>query len=308
MGKKGGFALRTIVPVLQHRVWGGDYLKQVFADTTTVSPVGEAWLLSDHPTARTLDEQGRDLSQMAPERPWFPVLVKILHAKTDLSVQVHPNDRQAKAIGDFGKTEGWLILSAEPGARICYGHVADTPEQLRAAAAQGTLESCLRYTEVSAGQYYPVPAGTVHALGGGIVALEVQQASDTTYRLYDYNRKDTGGQLRALHVEEGIAVTAFPQPPLPVQPDLAAFYEKGLIEYENHDYYAVAQARVHGQWRHRAVDDRLLCVVLLEGDVKPDGFARVPRLYQTWLFEEGESVTLRGQGSVAIIQIPLRGV
>ncbi|MCY0875534.1 MAG: class I mannose-6-phosphate isomerase [Firmicutes bacterium] len=295
--------MRTLVPVLQHRVWGGQYLAQVFPDAQAKPPVGEAWLLSDHPTARTLDEQGRALSEMVPDRPWFPVLIKILHAVTDLSVQVHPNDEQAKAIGDLGKTEGWLILSATPGARICYGHHAQSPEQLREAAASGTLDTWLRYTEVSAGQYFPVPAGTVHALGGGIVALEVQQASDTTYRLYDYHRKDTNGELRALHVDEGIAVTAFPQPPLPEQG--ARVPHDGLIEYENHAYYGVATADVDGAFTHAAVPDRLLCVVLLDGEVAPTSFPRRPTPFQTWVFEEGEAVSLRGTGRVAIVQIPL---
>jgi len=295
-----------MIPVLQHRVWGGDYLAQIFSAASVKPPIGEAWLLSDHPAARTLDEQGRDLSDMAPELPWFPVLIKILQAETDLSVQVHPNDEQAKAIGDLGKTEGWLILSAQPGARICYGHTAKTPQQLRDAAAKGTLESCLRYTEVQAGQYFPVPAGTVHALGGGILALEVQQASDTTYRLYDYNRKDTNGELRALHVEEGIAVTSFVQPPLPSAQSAARVQADGLILYEDHQYYAVGEVHVQGVYQHAAVANRLLCAVLLDGDAHPEGFSRKPQLYQTWLLDEGEPLTLQGVGRVAIIQIPLR--
>lgn len=297
--------MRTLVPVLQHRVWGGDFLSEVFPQAHVTPPVGEAWLLSDHPSSRTVDEEGRDLQGLAPERPWFPVLIKLLHAQSDLSVQVHPNDDQARAIGDLGKTEGWLILAAEPGARICFGHTAETAEQLREAIAQGDLERYLRYVAVQPGQYYAVPPGTVHALGGGIVALEVQQSSDTTYRLYDYNRRDASGQLRDLHVEDGLTVTTFPQPPLPDQTTHAASVGD-RITYEDHRYYSVSEVHVSGEHSEAPLPSRLLCVILLSGIVAPVDFARTPSQYQTWLFNEGEIARLAGNGRVALVTIPIR--
>lgn len=297
--------MQSFIPVLQHRVWGGDLLPELFADDAVQRPVGEAWLLSDHPSARTHDEQGKTLENAAPGRPWFPVLIKLLHATTDLSVQVHPNDEQAKAIGDLGKTEGWLILHAEPGARICYGHTASSEEELRRCIADGQLEQYLRYVEVSAGDYFAVPPGTVHALGGGILALEVQQSSDTTYRLYDYNRPDAFGNLRTLHVEEGLAVTTYPQPPVPDQSQFKYVNAQGKTVYEDHSYYAVAALQVHGKHTEKGTAGHLLCVILLDGDVAPDDLLRPARKYETWLFAEGETVNLSGTGRVALVTIPM---
>jgi len=296
--------MKTMIPVLQHRIWGGDLLPDLFPEVPPVMrPVGEAWLLSDHPTARTLDAEGRTLTELAPNRPWFPVLIKLLHAESDLSVQVHPNDEQAKAIGDFGKSEGWLILAAAPGARICHGHTAATSRDLKDAIETGQLESQLRYAEVKPGDYYPVPPGTVHALGAGILALEVQQSSDTTYRLYDYNRPDAMGKLRALHIDEAIGVTSFPQPPLPDQSRYASGAPSGRIVYDDNRYFTLSTVTVSELHEEPPRPGRLLCSILLDGDVAPESLQTPPQQYATWLFEEGETAQFRGAGRVALVSI-----
>jgi len=138
---------------------------------------------------------------------WFEpgndLLVKFLYAEQDLSVQVHPNDEQARQVGqDRGKTEMWHVLSCDPGAKIAFGlRETVTMDKLRSAIQKNSLESLLRYVPVQPGDTFFIPAGTIHAIGGGIRLCEIQQHSDVTYRLYDY------GRGRQLHVEEGLAVS-----------------------------------------------------------------------------------------------------
>ncbi len=316
--------MRTIRPVFKPRVWGGSYIAEHFDAAPQGTALGEAWLLSGHPAGETRDEQGRPLPTVSRDVEWFPVLIKLLHANADLSVQVHPNDEQAKAVGDFGKTEAWLILDAQPGARICYGLALNSPERLREVLREDRIEEYLRYVEVKAGDYFPVPAGTVHALGAGIVALEVQQASDTTYRLYDYGRLENG-KPRALHIEEGIAVTAFPQPELPTpRPgrgrlggrsgmDYGAILGErranhGLTVYDDNPFFGFAALTVEGQWRSDGWardSSAVFCVIALDGDVKPRSLSRQSRAYDTWLFEPGEEMDLVGSGRAAVVRIPL---
>lgn len=317
--------MRTIHPVFKPRVWGGSYISEHFAAAPAGIALGEAWLLSGHPAGETRDEQGRPLPTVSRSDRWFPVLIKLLHANADLSVQVHPNDDQARAVGDLGKTEGWLILQAQPGARICYGHSLDSPEELRQVLLEGRLNEYLRYVDVKPGDYFPVPPGTVHALGAGIVALEVQQASDTTYRLYDYGRLENG-KPRALHIEEGIAVMAFPQPELPaLRSQTSGFFaaasgmdygailrdrrnDDAMTVYDDNPFFGFAALTVKDHWQSadwRRDPSAVFCVIALDGDVKPRGLARNSQSYDTWLFEPGEEILLAGSGRVALIRIPL---
>ncbi len=302
--------MRTMQPVLQPRVWGGTLIPEYFGGSPADEPIGEAWLLSDHPSGKTLDESGEDLSDLRHGRRWFPVMIKLLHAKADLSVQVHPNDEQAAVIGDLGKTEGWLILAADDGARICYGHDAATAQEFRRTIEEKRIETCLRYVVVKQGEYYPVPAGTVHALGAGMLVLEVQEASDTTYRLYDYNRPDQHGKLRDLHIEQGLKVASFPQPDVPNDRSIPWQTEDGMNcrVLDRNSYYTFKQVQVDGQFEAKTAPESATCVILLAGDVAPTLPTRAgnaPFVYQTWLYEPGERVTLSGHGEVAVIEIPL---
>jgi mannose-6-phosphate isomerase len=154
----------------------------------------------------------------------FPLLVKFLDAAQSLSVQVHPNDAQAARLDppDLGKTEAWYILAADPGSRVYAGlRPGVEREQLAEAIAQGTCEKMLHCFEPKAGDCLFIPAGTVHALGAGLLVAEVQQSSDTTFRLYDWNRVGPDGKPRALHVAQGLAVVDYergPVDPVPPQP------------------------------------------------------------------------------------------
>lgn len=214
-------------PVLQEKIWGGSKLQTQFNLELPNDSIGEAWCISAHPNGVSTvttpaSYQGLGLDELYEKHPElfgedhptpFPLLIKILDANDDLSVQVHPDDSYASAHegqGELGKTECWYIISAEPGASIIYGHHAQSREEFEAMVEDGNWDGLLRRIEVKAGDFFYVPHGTIHAIGAGIVILETQQNSDTTYRVYDYDRRDKQGQLRDLHLKQSADVTQFP--------------------------------------------------------------------------------------------------
>ena len=187
-------------PRFSERIWGRRSLAPWYPNATAAEPIGEAWLSGPECVVLTGNEKGKMLAEVA---PGFPLLVKILFPSDKLSVQVHPNDAEARALGQArGKTECWYVLDAEPGATVALGiKPGTTIEQLRASGQAGTMENLIEMVPVSAGDMVFVDAGTVHAIGPGVTLLEVQQTSDITYRLYDY------GRPREMHLEQGLAVT-----------------------------------------------------------------------------------------------------
>lgn len=169
------------------------------------------------------------LGELMDER--FPLLVKVIGAETDLSVQVHPDDAVAASIGERGKTEVWYVLRSEPGARIIYGLEPEvTREMLAEAVRHGIICSCLREVPVREGDFIPLPAGCLHALGGGIMVAEIQQSSDTTYRLYDWDRLDAQGCPRPLHIQEGLSSV---KPELPLETPFTNGFNNGDILFDD---------------------------------------------------------------------------
>ena len=211
---KSGLAPFRLAPFFSERVWGKKSLAPWFGSTGTEELVGEAWLTGPQSVVETGPHAGERLDAVVAEEgaavlgagsaeAAFPLLVKMLFPADKLSVQVHPDDAQAQAIGEpRGKTECWYVLEAEPGATVALGlRRGVTLEDVRAAIADGTLEEKLEMVPVDPGDMLFVDAGTVHAIGPGVVLLETQQTSDRTYRMFDY------GRPRELHVEQGIGVT-----------------------------------------------------------------------------------------------------
>ncbi|WP_018133116.1 mannose-6-phosphate isomerase, class I [Effusibacillus pohliae] len=212
-------------PSYHGRIWGGTRLNTFFGYPIPSERTGEAWGISDHPHGKSTIAngyyQGRTIGELLEQHPdWFasrklnrfPLLVKLLDANDDLSVQVHPDDAFAAVYenGELGKTECWYIVHAEPGAQIVYGHTARTREELAEMIAAGRWDDLLIRVPVRTGDFFYIPHGTIHALGKGIVVLETQQNSDTTYRAYDYDRVDTSGCKRELHIEKVLQVTKVP--------------------------------------------------------------------------------------------------
>lgn len=208
-------------PLFSERPWGRADLSPWYGIQevgTTAEPIGEAWLTGPKCVAAGGALAGQTLQAIAEVHgeallgEWraekeFPLLLKLLFPDAKLSVQVHPDDEQARAMGQpRGKTECWYVVDAVPGATVACGlRDGVQPEQMRAAAqdgaAEGAMESLLRFLPVTTGDMVFVDAGTVHAIGPGVTLLETQQTSDTTFRLYDY------GRPRELHLQQGIAVS-----------------------------------------------------------------------------------------------------
>lgn len=211
-------------PIFKERLWGGYKLKTDYGYHLTSNHTGECWAISAHSNGETCVRNGEfagmPLSLLWKSHPElfanntprnFPLMVKILDANDDLSVQVHPDDNFAQLVeNDLGKAECWYVLDAKSDAKIIYGHNAQSNEEFRELAQSGEWKKLLREVPIKRGDFFDVPTGTVHALGAGSLILEVQQSSDTTYRLYDYDRRDNNGNLRELHLDKAFAVINSP--------------------------------------------------------------------------------------------------
>lgn len=220
-------------PQFRRYLWGGRRLGTVLG-----KPIGEgddyaeSWEVVDHGDDQSIVAAGplagwtlRRLHEELPRELYgahsvgerFPLLLKFLDANRKLSVQVHPDDAMGATLDppDLGKTEAWYVLAADPGAKLYCGLAPGVgPERLANAVASGTCDEVLHVVEPSAGDCIFIPAGTVHALGDGLVIAEIQQSSDTTFRLFDWNRVGADGKPRQLHVEQGLAATDFERGPV----------------------------------------------------------------------------------------------
>ncbi len=202
-------------PIFQERIWGGTKLKDYFNYSIPSDHTGECWAISAHKNGDCIVAngplKGQTLSFVyenhkelfaGSQSPVFPLLTKILDASENLSVQVHPDDTYAmQHENDLGKTECWYVIDCEEGAEIIYGHHAHSRDELLKMIDEGDWEHLLNRVKVKPGDFFYVSAGTIHALGAGTLILETQQSSDTTYRVYDYDRVDEQGQQRELHID-----------------------------------------------------------------------------------------------------------
>lgn len=218
-----------LVPVFKEKIWGGRKLETEFGYEIPAGPVGECWAISAHPAGddeiASGEYAGRTLSWLWDEHrelfgncegDRFPLLVKIIDAKDDLSIQVHPdNDYAAEhEDGSLGKKECWYVLSAEPGQTIVVGQRARSREEFAQMVEEGRWSELLNEIPIKAGDFFQIDPGTVHAIKGGTVILESQQSSDVTYRVYDYDRKQDDGTLRPLHMQQALDVIDFDCAPL----------------------------------------------------------------------------------------------
>lgn len=218
-----------LVPVFKEKIWGGRKLETEFGYEIPAGPVGECWAISAHPAGddeiASGEYAGKTLSWLWDEHrelfgncegDRFPLLVKIIDAKDDLSIQVHPdNDYAAEhEDGSLGKKECWYVLSAEPGQTIVVGQRAHSREEFAQMVEEGRWSELLNEIPIKVGDFFQIDPGTVHAIKGGTVILESQQSSDVTYRVYDYDRKQDDGTLRPLHMQQALDVIDFDCAPL----------------------------------------------------------------------------------------------
>lgn len=247
-------------PVFQEKIWGGSRLRSVFGFDIPNDKIGEDWAISAHPHGVSVVEngeyQGQKLDELwqnhkelfgNPTEPVFPLLIKILDAEDELSVQVHPDDAYGmKHEGELGKTECWYIIDAEPGAEIIYGHHAKTREELAEMIQEGCWDDLLKKVPVKKGDFFYVPSGTIHAIGKGIMILETQQSSDTTYRVYDYDRKDANGNTRELHIQQSIDVTTVPAITPQIQMKEVRKGNSSIVTYLETEFFNVYEWDIKG--------------------------------------------------------------
>jgi mannose-6-phosphate isomerase len=264
-------------------LWGGTRLKAEFGKVTELSPLAEAWEVSCHPdgASRVVGGafDGRTLWDVLSANPGmmgekchgkmrFPILIKWIDAKERLSLQVHPDDGYAMRVeNQLGKNEMWYIADCKPGAEIVLGFEREVSKaELRDAIRYGTLEGLLRRVPVRPGDCYCIPAGMLHAIGGGILIAEVQQSSNVTYRVYDYGRRGVDGKLRELHVDKAVEVTDTSLKA--VRSDFGVMAEPGYVmePLSRWGYFDARRYTLHGALKMTAGADSFHTYVCLDGN------------------------------------------
>jgi mannose-6-phosphate isomerase len=276
-------------PVLRHYLWGGKRLRALGKEFDADTTCAESWEIVDHGNdqsivaagplkGRTLHELVRDLGPQllgrhAPQDR-FPLLWKFLDARDRLSLQVHPDDARAAQLDppDSGKSEAWVILDVEPHSYLYAGLLRGIDEaMLRGELARRTVELCCERVEPRVGDCYFLPAGVVHAIGPGVLAAEIQQASDTTYRLYDYDRKGPDGKTRTLHIDAGLAAVDYNYGPVAAQRG-APTDREGVERLVSCQYFVLDRWQVSGAQRVPD-DNRCHILAVIEGALEVPGDA-----------------------------------
>ncbi|WP_195514197.1 mannose-6-phosphate isomerase, class I [Enterococcus sp. 1001283B150225_161107_E12] len=302
-------------PVFQEKIWGGSRLRSVFGFDIPNDKIGEDWAISAHPHGVSVVENGpfkgwklddlwKEHKELFghPTEPVFPLLIKILDAEDDLSVQVHPDDAYGMAHeGELGKTECWYIIDAEPGAEIIYGHHAKTREELAEMIKDSRWDDLLKKVPVKKGDFFYVPSGTIHAIGKGIMILETQQSSDTTYRVYDYDRKDDQGNTRELHIQQSVDVTTVPAKAPELQIKEIRQGNSSIVTYVETEFFNVYEWDIKGITSFKKQAPYTLMTVI-------DGAGELVIDNQTYPLEKGTSAILpsditewKVQGELSII-------
>ena len=270
---------------LKDYLWGGTRLRDEYGKHTELPKVAESWELACHRDGKSVIASGaaagetleawltragaEALGTRAAQFPYFPLLIKLIDAHDNLSVQVHPSDDYALRVeGEYGKTELWYVVDAAPGAEILYGFAhAIAKDEFRRRIADNTLLEVVRHVPVQKGDAFFIPAGTLHAIGKGLLICEIQQSSNATYRVYDYGRIGTDGKPRDLHVEKALDVTSL----VPVS--MRAEQLPAADEFRGAEvrllaacpYFTAYHLRVDGMCESTAGADSFHCLTILAG-------------------------------------------
>lgn len=277
-------------PVFKDYIWGGRELEKL-GKKLPEGITAESWEISSHPDGVStiangeyegqlltdlIDKFGKDLvgKELYTASGKFPLLIKFIDANNKLSVQVHPSDEYAwvHENGELGKNEMWYILAAKPGAKLVYGtRYGITKEDFKNAVKEDKIEECLNEVEVFKGDVLNIPAGLVHAIGEGIVLAEIQQNSNTTYRVFDYNRVDNKENKRPLHIEKALEVIDFSYDinnskarGLEVKLDSASTKSYKIAN----KYFSVEEYDINGVVCENADGSRFYIYVFIEGEAK----------------------------------------
>ncbi|MBQ5840384.1 MAG: class I mannose-6-phosphate isomerase [Clostridia bacterium] len=273
-----------LTPALKDYLWGGQRLPQEYGYATDLDRVAEAWVLSCHPQGESLAAtepyKGQPLSQIlaawGPEAlgtrcngfDRFPMLIKFIDARDRLSVQVHPDDDYALRVeNELGKTEMWHVLDCEEGAQLLFGvNRPLTKDEFKQRIEDNTLDEVCRYVPVKKGDTFFITAGTLHAIGAGILLAEVQQNSATTYRVSDYGRRGADGKLRELHIDKALDVTCLTPNEEADSAATALTDENGRVEPLASCPYFTAERWVLDGARSAGRKDTFVSLLCLEGN------------------------------------------
>ena len=273
-----------LTPVLQEKIWGGNRLHTIFGYDIPSDRTGECWAISGHPSGDCIIENpefaGETLSSLWKKRPdlfgnipgdIFPLLVKIIDAKDDLSIQVHPDDSYASVHenGSLGKTECWYVLDCDPGSTSIIGHNASSKEEMVEMIKQKRWNELLREVPIKKGDFFQINPGCLHAIKGGTLILETQQSSDVTYRFYDYDRLENG-KPRQLHIAQSLDVVKIPAEIDVTVPTTVSLDDAQITKLVTCPYYSVSRVTVNGSvtfdWNKPFVN-----ISILSGNGRLDG-------------------------------------
>ena len=286
----------TFRPIFMERIWGGRKLAELFGKKLPANKrIGESWEIVDRPEAQSVVARGplkgKTLHELwnesrllifgeVPNAPRFPLLIKLLDAHEKLSLQVHPPEQVARKLGGEPKTEFWYVAAADPGAELLLGFCKpSTRVQFENALREGTAADYVHKIRVKPGDAAFLPAGRLHAVSAGNLLIEVQQNSDTTYRVFDWNRRDDSGQPRQLHVKQAMASIDFKDvTPKLVRPKGETLVRHELFEVQKWNLDSPREATPRGQFAVVCcVTGKLRCA---DVDLAPGEFFLVPARLQ----------------------------
>ena len=292
-------------PTVKSAIWGGQFFQQFGKSSLDV--VSELWELSVRGLDSSIVASGKDAGKRLDEviskedvesvndsMPYFPLLIKLIDAKDNLSVQVHPSDEYAlEKLHSFGKTEMWHIISADKGCGLYVGFNKDyTREEIEQKLKDSTILDALNFFEVKAGDTFVINAGTIHAIGKGVRLIEIQQNSDITYRLYDYLRKDKNGNYRPLHIEEALNVIDYKK--------FSKEDSKGDLLAKN-KYFTVKRVELDGELSLEANRNSFVSFTFLEGEGKVDDISY--KKFDTFFLPYSKKCLIKGKGVVIISEV-----
>ena len=303
-------------PIFKERIWGGRKLAALFAKRLPANKqIGESWEIVDRPEAQSIVREGslagrslhdlwvnfrEELFGRVPDSPRFPLLIKLLDAQEKLSLQVHPPQEIAESLGGEAKTEFWYVVAAEPNAEIFVGlRKSMTRDQFENVLNSGTVDDCVQAIRMKSGAAMFLPSGRFHAIGAGNLLVEVQQNSDTTYRVFDWNRVDDDGKPRQLHVDQALQCIDFNDvAPEPITPTSELLVRHELFEVQKWNLESARDIAPPGQFAIvLCLTGALQCAGI---DFTPGDFFLVPASLQD------RSIHSRGEGtSLLRITIPM---
>lgn len=304
-------AFVKLKPALKHYLWGGRKLIDHY-HVQASDQVAEAWVVSAHPDGPSIvEDSGQTFVEYLQEKgsavlgengrrfETFPILIKLLDSKQDLSIQVHPDNEYAlKHEGEYGKNEMWLILQTDENACIYYGVSHDMEKHdFKKILENGEVMQHLHKIETKPYDFFYIPAGTIHALGAGNVMAEVQQSSNSTYRIYDFDRIDRDGQKRELHIDKAIDVSNLT--PMPTAPVFD--FDQSETTLLKNEYFYTRLFKVHGELAMQATDESFQALLVLKGSGKID--VTPLKIGDAIFVEANTKYTLSGDMDVLVVAV-----